>query len=72
MHVTAWSWWQTFEMVTSIWMKKKDVITKFVLNGCVPGLTLQPRQTAKGEWVKFLRAILPKPLLYSVVPFPTS
>ena len=68
MLVTAWSWWQTFETVTSICVKIKDVLSNFNLSGCAPGHTLQPRQTARGEWGKFLRAILSKPLLYSVVP----
>ena len=54
MLVTAWSWWQTFGTVTSNWMKKKYVITNFILNGCASGLTLQPRQTATGKCVKFL------------------
>ena len=53
--------------MTSICVKKKDVLSNFNLSGCAPGHTLQPRQTATGEWEKFLRAILSKPLLHSVV-----
>ena len=69
--MSARSRWKTFETVTCmIYMKKKDAITNLI--GCAPGLTLQPRQTASGIWVKFLRSILSKPMLHCVAPCPTS